>query len=175
MKTTHHSNFERNNRWDLSERFTDKKNICICQDVLKHHLASWQMKWCFVLELCSCLSIYFVQVLLDLKGNNAGVFAQVWTKPLSGSLRGRSKGPLRALNYQVKDFTETRVLYCSRVSHGTLVTFVHLIIVRFFKGPAETIGHLGSFMWRYQIWLHSFVLCPYRSHQTLPVEPLCAG
>ncbi len=113
------------NRWDLSEPFTEKKKICICQEALKCNFTSQQMKCRFVplfFPLSAC-SFHFLQVLLGSKGTMPVFFALVWTKPLSGALRGRSKGPLRALNFQVKDFTELWGLYRSRATASHICPF----------------------------------------------------
>lgn len=113
------------NRWALSESFTEKKKICICQEALKCNFTSHQMKCRFVLLFFSQSAWFrhFLQVLHGSKGTMPVFFALVWTKPLSGALRGRSKGPLQALNFQVKDFTELRGLYCSRATASHICPF----------------------------------------------------
>jgi len=113
------------NRWALSEPFTEKKKICMCQEALKCNFTSHQMKCRFVLLFFSLSAwfLHFLQVLLGSKGTMLVFFALVWTKPLSGALIGRSKGPLRALNFQVKDFTGLQGLYCSRATASHICPF----------------------------------------------------
>lgn len=96
------------------------------------HTGRWNGALC-----CWFPSTYFHRCCLTWKGTML-VFLLKYEQSLCLGLSEGGPKVQWALNYQVKDFTEPLGQFCScaTASHGTPVTFVLLIVVRFFKGPA---------------------------------------